>query len=126
MQNNYTKRQKQVGLTRLSKLAQFLRTVPKENFDMYHFHLVSPCGTSACAAGWACEIPSFKHAGLHMCREGTGLPIYKDLEGLDAIGRFFYIGSHAYNLFGCFNRSLKKEVQLINNYVRRESRKLNK
>lgn len=62
---------------RLLKLAEFLRTVPSDKFNMETFS--SPCGTTACAAGWACEIPSFKRAGLHWLKtfgDRKILPVY--------------------------------------------------
>jgi hypothetical protein len=55
---------------RLLKLADFLRTVPQREFDMGEWHKGSEsgsvCKTVACAAGWACSIPSFRRAGLRL------------------------------------------------------------
>lgn len=45
---------------RLQKLADHLRTVPPEQFDMSFWW----CGTAGCAAGHACQIPEFREAGL--------------------------------------------------------------
>lgn len=61
-------------------LAKFLRKVPAERFDMSYWGKVengdltgktlclkrNACGTSACALGWATQVPSFKKAGLKL------------------------------------------------------------
>lgn len=66
---------------RLKRLAKFLEKVPAEQFDMNYWGKVENgdlgkgkrlclkrnlCGTSACALGWATQIPSFKAAGLKL------------------------------------------------------------
>ena len=64
---------------RLEKLAEFLKTVPSEKFDMELWMDTkaatarSPdpvdanaCGTVGCAMGWATTIPSFRKAGLRL------------------------------------------------------------
>ena len=72
---------------RLQTLANFLRTVPPEKFDLENWrsaphtsgttdedpHTSLPitdedlktCGTTACAVGWACSMPAFKAEGLY-------------------------------------------------------------
>lgn len=60
---------------RLLVLAEKLSTVPNNQFDITHWmdHTLHqalqegrepPCGTSACAAGWAATIPAFREAGF--------------------------------------------------------------
>ncbi len=56
---------------RLEVLSKFLRTVPVEEFDIETWR--SPCGTTACAVGWACTIPEFKEAGLLLRADDDGL-----------------------------------------------------
>lgn len=69
---------------RIMKLVEFMNALPKsanDHFAMDHWfthsgrHLlgeyvdadtIKDCGTTACALGWACTIPSFKRAGLKM------------------------------------------------------------
>jgi len=68
---------------RLQTLANFLRTVPPEKFDLWDWrsapHTSLPltdedlitdedlktCGTTACAVGWACSMPEFQTEGLY-------------------------------------------------------------
>ena len=100
---------------RLLKLADFLDTVPRNKFDIGRWFspvgegavfpvgeipVVGACNTTACAAGWATTIPTFKRAGLHLEpseRYGvdgeTGLvvmiPAYGDLRTQLALEAFF-------------------------------------
>ena len=70
---------------RLEKLAEFLKTVPPEKFDMEQWMDTedatdatersrdvpvdaNACGTVGCAMGWATTIPSFRKAGLRLFR----------------------------------------------------------
>lgn len=73
-----------MNIERLTKLAELLDTVPPERFNMDYWGLasaysnlkelnVAECGTSACALGWACSIPEFQAAGLHLHRNGTSI-----------------------------------------------------
>jgi len=77
---------KKPNIERLQKLYNWLGTVPKKHFNLDSFSEVdidnidekeavklltdaavlrkSPCGTTACALGWAALEPSFKAAGL--------------------------------------------------------------
>lgn len=87
---------KETTYKRLMKLADFLDTVPRKHFDMTIYvdgaieRLTNhECGTSACAFGWACTIPSFRKAGLGLI--GGYLPIYKSWSDRDAAERFFGI-----------------------------------
>jgi hypothetical protein len=98
---------------RLMKLAAHLATVPKKEFDMENWYnkvegeKVAECGTVACALGIACQIPSFKAAGLKLIVSGHvfdleddngniieraeyhGTPVYGKLEGCEAGEAFF-------------------------------------
>lgn len=70
---------------RLGVLISFMEKLPRaanKHFDMSHWFahngehsigakevtqkVLTDCGTSACALGWACTIPSFRKAGLRM------------------------------------------------------------
>ncbi len=69
---------------RIMKLVEFMNALPKsanDHFYMGHWFIhkghhslgeyvdaetLKDCGTTACALGWACTIPSFKRAGLKM------------------------------------------------------------
>lgn len=109
---------------RLKRLAKFLRTVPSERFDMSCWGRVengnlgtgtklclkkNMCGTSACALGWATQIPSFKAAGLKLVitdvvdggEDGDGKPTFenfaevrfgKEQFSMGAAREFFGIG----------------------------------
>lgn len=84
---------------RLLKLADLLETVDPSRFDMDRWHsgsrfnenkLKFGCGTTACAGGWACTIPSFKRAGLYISGRR---PNYKGGLGFEALEDFFGITS---------------------------------
>ncbi len=79
---------KPVGNRRLLKLAAFLETVPRQRFDYGNWFndpfdtalrarlekrgvRLPECGTTACAMGWACSVPSFKRLGLTATTSGT-------------------------------------------------------
>lgn len=90
---------------RLQKLADHLRTVPAAKLDMN----IWSCGTSACAMGHACTIPSFKRAGLRLVRlenaEGKEhfYPDFKGASDFGAAEEFFDIKySVAEHLFSSF------------------------
>ena len=86
---------------RLTKLGDFLATVPPERFDLGNWRnkgqggrdsdiddeaLRTGCGTTGCAIGWACTIPEFKDAGLSY----IGYPVLGDgLRGFQAVEEFF-------------------------------------
>jgi hypothetical protein len=85
---------------RLLKLADYLETVPRKRFNMDHWASAKfcgkpkepehECGTSACALGWACTIPSFKRAGLKFIECGsnfwTHIDLVPDFEGSTGYG----------------------------------------
>lgn len=81
---------------RLLKLADFLETIKPKVFNMDSWYNESPCGTTACAFGWACSIPSFKRAGLKMRKLSNGFTVYADVVfndeyNLNAASSFFDI-----------------------------------
>ena len=73
-----------MNVERLGKLANFLRKVPDENFNLKSWRssidpyeegiddqtatdedlLGHVCGTTGCAVGWACALPEFNKQGL--------------------------------------------------------------
>lgn len=65
-------------------------------FDMSYW--VSPCGTSACAAGWATLERGFNRLGYTV--EYRGTPIFNGIAGWGAIRRFFDLtGIESWKLF---------------------------
>ena len=94
-----------VGMRRLLKLADYLRKVKKRDFNMSHWSgPPNPwdsgvnCGTTACAMGYACHIPSFKRAGLKLVpypgtlgERGECYPAFDGANEFDAAAKFFGI-----------------------------------
>ena len=94
---------------RLRILADFLQTVPVENFNIASWRnkdsstyvpddnlFAHECGTTAYAVGWACTIPEFKAAGL----EYGGMPMFERRLGWSAVRAFFDIDAKdAHELF---------------------------
>ncbi len=89
-----------MNIERLTRLANFLETVPREHFDLSWWSAEAStghrCGTFACAGGWACAIPEFREAGLRAGRSsihpgpgGTGVPLFEGFEGYHALRKFF-------------------------------------
>jgi hypothetical protein len=85
---------------RLLKLAEFLETrVPRKEFYMGSWLICDAfnkssgfkkgCGMSACAGGWAAQIPSFRRAGLST--NFAGVPEFNYNTGFDAMASFFRI-----------------------------------
>jgi hypothetical protein len=73
---------------RLLKLADFLDTVPAEQFDLSSWK----CSTTACAVGWACTIPEFQDEGLRSANMAhAGLPLFDNKSGWDAVNAFFAV-----------------------------------
>ena len=117
---------------RLLRLADFLEfRVPAPKFDMRTWltvggkpdELYEECGTSACAAGWACAL--FKDEGL-VFEWGPGLedgqkwymPAYGELGGSMALEEFFGISYRvSIDLFGTTERTPAQEAALIRKYV---------
>lgn len=73
---------------RLREWADLLdKTVPA-NLDMELWFIEKPCGTYACAAGYACLHPAFIDSGLTLNVAG---PVYKQYRYYEAIAHFFGI-----------------------------------
>lgn len=72
---------------RLLKLADHLDIVPNRKFDLACWD----CGTTACAMGYACRMPSFNKAGLRLGKL-TATPYYKNWAGFEAAQKFFGLG----------------------------------
>lgn len=81
---------------RLLKLADYLYTIPNRKFDLSCWE----CGTTACAMGYACKMPSFNRAGLRLIH---GTPKYLIYEGFTAAAEFF--GMSKDEAFGLFSPS---------------------
>src|SRR3954470_2535007 len=87
---------------RLMILADFLDTLPNKRFEYRHWtggdwggKQDLSCGTTACAMGWACTIPSFRKEGLKLAsgtarRLGIG-PIFLGRNNFNAAAAFFEI-----------------------------------
>lgn len=101
------------GNRRLLKLAQFLKTVPAERFNMgvwvgddWKGDPDLSCGTSACALGWATVIPEFRRLGLRLVKPrgfwgGTVRLGRRRLDALRVAGEVFAIDiDGASQLFG--------------------------
>ena len=88
---------------RLTKLGDFLVSVPSDRFDLLSWRnngesdmesdgnidddaLRTGCGTTGCAVGWACTIPEFKEAGLAYKDYTVS---YDGLRGFQAVEEFF-------------------------------------
>lgn len=74
---------------RLKTLANHLRTVKPQNFDLYYWS----CGTTACAVGHACTIKEFQDAGLSLRNDfDPPTPTFKEGNlGWEAVESFFDI-----------------------------------
>src|ERR1700734_4537162 len=107
-----------MNVKQLQKLADFLRLVPRKSFNIgcwsqttveedvsKHIHKRdhTECGFAACAMGWACQIPSFKRAGLRLVTPSYDLswgnetffpsswPEFEDETAYAAAAKFFDI-----------------------------------
>ena len=96
---------------RLLKLADFLDKLKPKQLRMSAFvsnigDKLGDCDTVACAAGWACTIPSFNKAGFQIDTFYSDRPTYRDangerLCGFEAIESFFGLSERAaVNIFG--------------------------
>ena len=76
-----------INVQRLHHLIAILESVPEESFDLSLWRRESPCGTIACAVGWACADPLFNAQELTY---RGGLPVYTDAyTGWEAVEAFF-------------------------------------
>lgn len=103
-----------VGRQRLRILADFLPTVPGEQFDMSNWiaggrELEQGCGTSGCAAGWAGTIDAFRAVGYRCGQDG---PRFDGRSDWSALAAFFGISNDdALNLF-CPMRAAESPSQV--------------
>lgn len=91
---------------RLQQLADFLKTVPTEKFNLAQWRqiragritatddqLKSNCNTQACAIGWACLMPEFQKEGLKFAPAdyaySSGYPVYNNFINWRAVQAFF-------------------------------------
>jgi len=103
-----------IGHQRLLRLAEFLATVPRKRFDMGKW----VCGTTACAAGWAHNIPEFREAGYRL-NWAVG-PMFNDERGFRALRLFFELKNafESEHLFGCNHvRTPDEEARIIREFV---------
>ena len=115
---------KSITVARLQTLADFLKTVEPERFDLDYWRnrpdldnllrvdaddsaaivtdeeLKNECGTTACAIGWACTIPEFQQSGLIYKVDSTGGDVCYTNKGKDTV---IYTGAAAVKRFFVFN-----------------------
>jgi len=118
---------------RLLKLADFLLTVPAEQFNMKNWALKEKngkpaCGTVACACGWATTIPSFRKAGFRLVGTEFRPELeYKGSYQFYAAAKFFDISVvDAEYLFhpasyGFYNPKIKTVTDRIKKFVAKRS-----
>ena len=119
----------QVHIDRLNRLADYLDTLPVEQFNLIEWvtdaqmdpmteEIVPGCGTVACAVGHACMIEDFKKQGLGQYGEYPFSPTYGALTGWDAVQAFFGVGYFDawqlfdYSCYGYEDRTPPSEVAL--------------
>jgi hypothetical protein len=91
------------GNERLAHLAQVLREVPAERFDLgdWSTRVEDPCSFAGCAVGWATQDPVLRAEGLGM---RDGFPRFEGTMvdyGWDAVQEFFDLThADAYSMFG--------------------------
>lgn len=127
---------------RLTKLIRFMRSLPKSaegHFYMgsWFYHggehqhglktgravpagIMEKCGTTACALGWACQIPAFRRAGLKIIYHPDWSEVrYKRSD--DAGKRFFELSDdQATALFGMsYARTPKQWARRAAQYLKK-------
>lgn len=113
---------KQFHEKRLLKLADYLQSIKKSSFNMGWWKRDN-CQTVACACGHACNIPSFKRAGLTLRfkDEFEGITTYdlvfKDEFNFNAAKEFFGLPSvrYAEYLFSPSEYRYKNNCMLFTN-----------
>lgn len=56
---------------RLENLYRVVKAAPVARVVIFPWYGVGPCGTVACAAGWATQDPYFQRLGLHLVSDGV-------------------------------------------------------
>lgn len=107
------------GRERLRLLAQFLRLVPEERFDLMSWadsdFQTNECGTAACACGWATVIfPEFQLKKEIFAKEDDEdyeifqyELVYQDFVNWRAVEEFFNLYTH--QCYSLFNKSFYDE-----------------
>lgn len=126
---------------RLLKLAEHVATVSRKSLNMRMWWCESECGTSGCLLGHACQVPSFRRAGLKLelhwhgpvpCQNGQfarvvtenhGTPMYRGKKFGDAAQAFF--GLDAAGVEHLFHDTMggetpKRAANKIRRFVRRK------
>jgi len=111
--------QPKMKVARLLKLADFLETVPRKKFNLGTWGNDAKCSTAGCAAGWGCQIPSFRKSGLRLVTNHY----YGDVEpycrstgsnGFDAVSDFFGLTGrqteHVFSLLAYQTEPTPKQV----------------
>lgn len=87
-----------MNIERLQTLANHLKTIVCEEFDLSYWYKENDCGSVACAVGHGCNIPEFQNLGLRMAFDPTQTSVYfryvprfEDKKGFNAIEAFFEI-----------------------------------
>ena len=114
------------GWKRLLKLADYLDTVQPKHFNMRDWSVTERCGTVACAAGHACQMPGFKRLGLRLVEDeddGTLIPVLGDSKDSDAsLMVFFDLEVEDLDkIFYSYAKTPKQESYLIRQIVGRLS-----
>lgn len=93
---------------RLQRLADFLKKVKPAHFYLQTWCDIDGgkiddgkiakvgCKTTACAMGWAVNIPAFRKAGLRLMPETVNeraVPAFRGTEGFDAAEEFFRLSN---------------------------------
>lgn len=102
---------------RLSKLADYLETLPEESFNMSTWW----CGTAGCAMGHACDL--FAEDGLYLDvnSDFDRVPIHQGNEGYGAAQSFFELSiNDSFRLFAptwYFDSSKQSVVKRIRELI---------
>lgn len=106
-----------MNIKRMGILVKYMASLPPEyraRFDMAEFFRVTTrglavpapgaCGTTACAAGYACTVPAFNDCGLYMRprprdKAVPAEPCYGSETGVSAIMRFFSMNMDEFEEF---------------------------
>lgn len=114
---------------RLLRLAKLLDTVPRERFSMSGWSngpitKKRPCGTTACAAGWATTIPEFRMEGLRLYRLFDHQDLfYRQRTADEAAELFFGPGTFVALFDSALPGGPKTAAKRIRDYVQRKSKR---
>lgn len=111
-----------INAKRLLKLADYLETVPRKQFNMGRWGFKSECGFSGCAIGWAVHGRLFR--GLSGIGINRSCPKFEGRTAYGAIATLFGISEQAaeHKLFGGYIEGTPKQVAArIRKFVRDHS-----